>query len=263
MSPTVLRLACISLAALLLAAGCSASPPAPEQAVQPPQAWSGDPSADSTDDVEEAEEDRVEVCVRKATSIRVDYQLCDDKEKGYARRLLPATARIPAIGRKVGKGTTGEYDGLTYRAPKKGGKGVTNMILDRDDRIEICVRKETRVRAADKHCENDRSGYGWYYLPLSRRIPAVGRKAAKGSYFSNEYSESFKARPSGGKGSKAMVVEEEPPAVTDDAGTRTRTYSGTCSMTIGGSCANDDGGSTPSWTGRCTTCTRRSTGRRR
>ncbi|MEU8323613.1 hypothetical protein AB0C33_35055 [Nonomuraea sp. NPDC048881] len=259
MSPTVLRLACLSLAALLLATGCSAAPPATEQAVQPSQAWSGDSAADSTED---ADEDRVEVCVRKATSVRVDYQFCDDKVKGYARRLLTGTARIPAIGRKVGKGVTGEYTGLTYRAPRKGGKGVTNMILDEDDRIEICVREETRVRAADKHCENDRSGYGWYYLLLSGQIPAVGKQAAKGSFFSNENSSWFRARPSGGKGSKA-IVEQEPPTVTDDGGTRTRTYSGSCSTTIGASCADDDGGSTPSWKRRCTTCTRKSTGRRR
>ncbi|MGW4408013.1 hypothetical protein ACWEJ6_28565 [Nonomuraea sp. NPDC004702] len=237
MSPTVLRLACLSLAALLLAAGCSAASPAPEQAtVQLPQSWSGDSSAGSTED---ADEDRVEVCVRKATSVRVDYQLCDDKVKGYARRLLTGTARIPAIGKKVGKGVTGEHTGLTYRAPRKGGKGVTNMILDEDDRIEICVREETRVRAADEHCENDRSGFGWYYLLLSGQIPTVGKKAAKGSFFSNESSASFRARPSGGKGSKA-IVEQEPPDVTAD-----------------------DGGSTPSRNRRCTTCTRKSTGRRR
>ncbi|MFI6920805.1 hypothetical protein ACIBIZ_12705 [Nonomuraea spiralis] len=160
MSPTALRLSCVSLAALLLAAGCSASSPPPEQTVQPPQAWSGDSSADDTEDAGE-------------------------------------------------------------------------------DRVEVCVRKATRVRAADKHCENDRSGYGWYYLLLSRQIPAVGKKAAKGSFFSNENSAWFRARPRGGKGSKA-IVEQEPPNVTDD-----------------------DGGSTPSWNRRCTACARKSTGRRR
>jgi hypothetical protein len=243
-------MACLILVALLVSTGCASTSRTIEVAEESPSPWDDGITSGEDDEAEEVE-DQVEVCVRKSTSIRVDYQPCDDKEKGYVWRFLPITGKIPAVGKKVGKGS--DSTGSTYRAPAKGGKGRKIMISDDRDRIEICVREKTHVRVADTYCEDEESGYAWYYLLLSRQVPAVGKQAARGTYYMPVDSESRRARRAGGKGSKAAIEEEpaeedpadeEDPVDTDDD-SRTTTFNNNNS------------------TGRCISCTRNFTRRGR
>ncbi|MGP4099450.1 hypothetical protein [Nonomuraea sp. KM90] len=197
MSPTALRTSSLGLA-LLLVTGCAGPP---EEFV-PEAVW------EETDEDEGTEVDRAEICVRKATLVRAADQLCDDNNPGHVWYYVPLTAKIPAVGKKAGSGTFDASD-LPYRVSEKGGTGEDIVIADDEmDRIEICVRKQTRIRVRDGRCDDGDTGYEWYYFPPDRQVPAVGKKAVNGSFHRSDYSETFRARPYGGKGRKVML---EPP----------------------------------------------------
>jgi hypothetical protein len=197
-----------------MAAGCAPGPPAAKPALPEPTRGS---SATTRD---EGAGKYVEICVRKSTLVRTEYRPCDDEEKGYAWYFVPMTANVPAIGKKPGTGMSVEPSGVYYRAPEQGGKGIQVMIFLNQDVVEICVKKRTRVRMPDAHCEREEKGYVWYYLLRSRQIPAVGTKAMKGSFRSSEYFRTFRARPAGGKGDRVAFeprdesVDSEEPKTT-------------------------------------------------
>ncbi|MFC4013539.1 hypothetical protein ACFOY2_40365 [Nonomuraea purpurea] len=121
---------------------------------------------------------------------------------------------VPAIGKRPKYGNFDEPSGEIYRAPAKGGRGKHVMTPDDQDSVEICVRKRTRIRVRDTRCDDEDSGYVWYYIPLSRKVPAVGKKAATGSFRESMYGETFRADPGGGKGRK--IKTEAPDTDTDD-----------------------------------------------
>ncbi|MEV4177332.1 hypothetical protein [Nonomuraea sp. NPDC049709] len=203
MSPTALRSSSLGLA-LILVTGCAGPP---EEFV-PEAVW------EETDEDEGTEADRAEICVRKATLVRAADQLCDDEAKGHTWYYLPLTAKIPAVGKKARSGTfDGSFD-FPFRVSEKGGKGEDILIADDEDRIEICVRKSTRIRVRDDLCDDEAGGHEWYVLPLSSQIPAVGRKAVNGSFRPSDHTETFRARPGGGKGSKIAVEPPDDPGVT-------------------------------------------------
>ncbi|SDQ42595.1 tRNA-dihydrouridine synthase [Quadrisphaera sp. DSM 44207] len=49
----------------------------------------------------------------------------------------------------------------------------------------VCVDEDTGARVDDDECDDDGTrvgGFGWYFLPLGARIPAVGSRVSGGSY---------------------------------------------------------------------------------
>lgn len=219
MSPTVLRVAALSVAALLMATGCGgtrleAKPPSPQPSGDYSETTDDDEQGPAKDD-EQGPAAYVEICVRKTSLVRAEYQPCDDEVQGYTWYFVPMTAKVPAVGKRPGTGMSVEPFGVDYRAPRRGGKGRRVMTFLNQDVIQICVKKRTRTRVPDAHCVADEKGYAWYYLLLSRQIPAVGLMAVNGSFRSSEYSATFRARPGGGKGRKVAFkprdeVSEEP-----------------------------------------------------
>jgi hypothetical protein len=214
LSPTVLRVASLNLAACLIITGCASTPPLEAPAKHLP-AFANEAETDDTEEVDGADE-YVEICVRKTTLVRTAYQPCEDDEKGYTWWFVPMSGKVPAIGKKPKYGNSDEPSGDRYRAPAKGGKGRSVMTLDDKDRIEICVKKRTRIRFPDSRCDDEDNGYVWYYLLLSRQVPAVGKKATNGSFRESVHSELFRARPSGGKGRKIAITEPDEVPETED-----------------------------------------------
>ncbi len=73
-----------------------------------PSQQSLDYSGTTSDEEDVDESEYVEICVRKTTLVRAEYQPCDDEVKGYAWYFVPMTAKVPAIGKKARAGTFDE-----------------------------------------------------------------------------------------------------------------------------------------------------------
>ncbi|MBN6050388.1 hypothetical protein JYK22_00470, partial [Nonomuraea sp. RK-328] len=242
LSPTALRVLCLATSATLLGA-CSSG--ATTETYEPRTAGTGDfgtrtEAADETDDTKPSQ---IEICVAKGDRHRVSDQRCDDALTGYAWYYLPLTAKIPANGGKAGKGSFSRPDTDVLRARAKGGRGSKAAIEDYEDRVEICVRRTTRVRVSDDRCDDEDRGYTWYYIRIDRRVPAVGRLADRGSFHDPDGLATYRARTKGGPGAKAAIHDEPVETDRDDTGFGSVT---SCSTTINGSCVghSHDQGST-------------------
>ncbi|OUC99463.1 hypothetical protein CA984_02740 [Streptosporangium minutum] len=156
----------------------------------------------------EAEKAYIEVCVRKGNRIRVADQRCDDAERGYSWYFIPAEKRVPALGKRAGKGSLRKPSGEILRAAKKGGRGNDVSIVDVEDRVMVCVRKETRTRVSDRACNGRKRIFRWYYIRIDRHVPAVGEKAEAGS-FRVPYGDTYNAIQKGGIGTKAAIDYED------------------------------------------------------
>ncbi|MFC4117372.1 MULTISPECIES: hypothetical protein [Nonomuraea] len=145
----------------------------------------------------------------------MSYRSCDDALPGFALRYFPMGAlsvHIPAAGEKTEDALTKMPDDYyyRYRAPEKGGQGRYEMTeVDYDPRVEICVRKATRIRVPDSRCTDKDPGHAWYYLRLSSHVPAVGRRAAGGSFMVPN-GDSYRARRNGGDGVDAAISYKGP-----------------------------------------------------
>ncbi|MEV0194924.1 hypothetical protein [Nonomuraea sp. NPDC050691] len=91
--------------------------------------------------------------------------------------------------------------------------GTRTDIADETDdeepgQIEICVAKGDRRRVADQRCDDALTGYAWYYLPATAKIPANGSKAKRGSFRRPDTTLS-RASAKGGRGSRAAIEDYE------------------------------------------------------
>ncbi|WP_433517593.1 hypothetical protein ACQP2T_19875 [Nonomuraea sp. CA-143628] len=73
-------------------------------------------------------DDRVKVCVRKATRIRVANIRCDDGEKGYGWYYIRIDGTVPAMGEKADDGSFREPYAEAYNARGKGGDAAKAAI---------------------------------------------------------------------------------------------------------------------------------------
>lgn len=195
MSLPALRVASLGLMALLSATGCAE--PLEEGPLPGP------------DDATIVAVHYVEICVRKTTLVRAEDQRCDDEKNGHAWYFVPMTAKVPAVGGKGRSGTfvePGDASPYFYRASRAGGEGEHGMALRDSSPIQICVNKRAQTRIPDVHCDEKDHGNAWYYLSRSRQIPAVGQKAANGSFRALLYGTIYRAPPGGGKGSEVAFA---------------------------------------------------------
>jgi hypothetical protein len=202
----LLRLACLALIAVL-ATGCAVTTdeytPAPDETEEVI-----DEEAEGTEEEEEAEVAEIAVCVDKDDQTRADYRPCEDETGGFAWYFYTETATIPAVGQKVSGGTyTGADEELTKAAPK-GGLGTEIAIETPSEWVEVCVKKPSRLRVVNNFCEEQQSGYGWYYIAIDGFAPAVGKRADHGSFrfFGGD---TYRARQSGGDAVDAAIEYEE------------------------------------------------------
>ncbi|SPL97380.1 unnamed protein product [[Actinomadura] parvosata subsp. kistnae] len=186
--------------AVLLAAGCGAT--------ASPQRRPADTVPTRTAQRDQSTQDHAEICVEDRTRVRTEDQRCDDRQRGHSWYYVPLSATVPAIGRKAASGLPYAPPGRAYRAVRKGGSGQGVLIVDDRDRVEICVQVSTRVRVPDERCEDLLDGYAWYYLVIDRRIPAVGKRAERGSYLPPRQLTTYRARRDGGKGGTAAIRPE-------------------------------------------------------
>ncbi|MER5323872.1 hypothetical protein [Streptosporangium roseum] len=179
----------------------------------------------------------IEVCVRKDNRIRVGDQRCDDAERGYVWYFIPAEKRVPALGKRAGKGLLREPSGEILRAAKKGGRGNDISIVDVEDRVMICVRKETRTRVSDRTCNGAKRIFRWYYIRIDRHVAAVGEKAGAGS-FHVPYGDTYNALKKGGIWTKAAIDYEnyDDSDIEDDTSDDTATDTGRVTTGCGSSC---------------------------
>ncbi|MFI7151948.1 hypothetical protein ACIBO2_44115 [Nonomuraea sp. NPDC050022] len=73
-------------------------------------------------------DDRVKVCVRKATRIRFANIRCDDGEKGYGWYYIRIDGTVPAMGKKADDGSFREPYAEAYKARSKGGDAAKAAI---------------------------------------------------------------------------------------------------------------------------------------
>ncbi|MEV6151800.1 hypothetical protein AB0L53_15790 [Nonomuraea sp. NPDC052129] len=73
-------------------------------------------------------DDRVKVCVRKATRIRFANIRCDDGEKGYGWYYIRIDGTVPAMGKKADDGSFREPYAEAYSARSKGGDAAKAAI---------------------------------------------------------------------------------------------------------------------------------------
>lgn len=73
-------------------------------------------------------DDRVKVCVRKATRIRFANIRCDDGEKGYGWYYIRMDGSVPAMGKKAEDGSFREPYSDAYSARSKGGDAAEAAI---------------------------------------------------------------------------------------------------------------------------------------
>ncbi len=73
-------------------------------------------------------DDRVQVCVRQATRIRVSDIRCDDGEKGYAWYYIRMDGHVPRVGRQAEEGSFREPYSEAYRARRSGGDAAKAAI---------------------------------------------------------------------------------------------------------------------------------------
>ncbi|GII67391.1 hypothetical protein Skr01_74760 [Sphaerisporangium krabiense] len=127
---------------------------------------------------------------------------------GVAWYYLPIRAKVPAVGAKAAHGSFEQPSGTLVRARGNGGEGPAVIVDDIEDRVEICVLKKTRTRVSDDECDDVEERYAWYYIRMDdRRVPAVGKKAEKGS-FREPDGMTHRARRSGGPAETAAIDEE-------------------------------------------------------
>lgn len=69
-------------------------------------------------------------------------------------------------------------------AALSGCSGVQGQYASDDDYDygAACVEQETELRTYDDYCDDDRIGYGWYYLPIGGYAQAIGRRVSGGSF---------------------------------------------------------------------------------
>ncbi|MGW5262088.1 hypothetical protein ACWEQG_14015 [Microbispora sp. NPDC004025] len=190
----------------------------------------------------------VMVCVSKRIRIRVADRPCDDIQPGFAWFYVPRESKVPAIGRKATRGSFTEPFGDTPRARARGGRGDDAIVFDDESRVEVCVKQRTRIRMADAICEDENDGFAWYYIPFRGHVPAVGRKAEGGSFFTSPWADSFRARRKGGDAAKAAIEPDRPTVGTTRPPRCTRTLNGRCAdatsschYSVNGGC-RDNGG---------------------
>lgn len=237
MSSSILRPLCTVLAAFLLT-GCAFDYPV----LSPVETISEDPEdikeimeLEDPEDIMDLEEDPsyIVICVRKRTRIRVAYRPCDDAESGFAWYFTPIEVKVPATGRKARGGSFRDpgYEGSRARA--RGGLGFEAAVLHKD-RVEVCVKQSTRIRTADSRCDNFEEGFAWYRIPLDGYVPALGKKAKGGSFYSTGTKE-LRASEKGGAAAKAVIESNKPNNVTPTKGPR-------CTWTVNGKCASSTTG---------------------
>ncbi|GGL02858.1 hypothetical protein Sme01_19470 [Sphaerisporangium melleum] len=214
---------------LCMVAACTTSPPTPAPD-ESSAGWQPVPQAVPDDD-EEDEEGFIEICVTKNTRVRVGYRGCDDARPGVTWYFLPMDARVPAVGSTAKRGSVKKpQTDEILRAPAKGGKGEDVGIADVEDRVEVCVVRTTRIRVSDSRCEHHRKGYGWYYIRIDGRVPAVGKQAEGGS-FRKPYAEAYRARRKGGDAARAAIDYEDPDEEEEEEEYCTTTIDGECVAT--------------------------------
>ncbi|MBG0825951.1 hypothetical protein HS048_35355 [Planomonospora sp. ID91781] len=205
------------MAVIAVTASCTSTPQAADFTIPDPSpTGAGTTAAPTAAPVEVATEEEpepdpaIEICVRRATLIRVAYQYCDDAERGYAWYYLTYHRKIPAVGRRAAKGTFKRPNKRILQARVTGGVGSKAAIHDKDraERLEVCVRTTSRIRVPDGRCEDADAGFGWYYIKISERVPAVGRQAEHGS-FRPPGTITYRADKKGGAGTKAALDDEE------------------------------------------------------
>lgn len=206
---TVLRLACLTLSALVIT-GCTipAQPEvSPEETVQAEETISETSETSEEEEEEEEAGEYVEICVKKATEVRAVYRKCDDAEAGFAWYFLPYDIAAPATGKKATGGSYKEPAGLVARVPATGGAGSKVALTDEAERVQVCVLTSTRVRVANVWCDDEEKGYAWYYIRIDGYAPAVGKKAEEGSYRVPP-GETYRVRRNGGDGVDAAIDYE-------------------------------------------------------
>ncbi|UBU15468.1 hypothetical protein [Nonomuraea gerenzanensis] len=213
MSQTAVRATSFGLA-VLLTAGCAAT--ASEARPAPPTRTATQRSQGVVD--------HARICLAQVTRLRVADQRCDDREQGHVWFYVPVTSAVPAVGTAAAEGLPYAPPRRPYRASAKGGSGQGVLVADDGDRVKICVRVTTRVRVPDERCDDRLDGHDWYHLPMERRVPAIGGKAERGTFVPPGSVATFRARPGGGKGSKAAIrPATSPPGTAEPRPTRSTT----------------------------------------
>lgn len=227
LSPSIIRPLCMILAAFLLT-GCMFDYPAPSPVEMTAE---GPKDIEDIMDPEEDDPSYIVICVRKQTQIRVAYRPCDDAEPGFAWYFTPMEGKVPAAGRKVKGGSFKDpgYEGSRARA--RGGPGFEAAILYKD-RVGVCVKRSTRIRAKDSRCDDFDEGFAWYRIPLDGYVPPLGKRAEGGSFYSTG-SKELRAREKGGDAAKTVIRSDEPSGITSTWGPR-------CTWTINGRCSNSN-----------------------
>ncbi|GAA2209438.1 hypothetical protein GCM10009850_048960 [Nonomuraea monospora] len=254
------RLAFLAAIAVLIT-GCAATPPAPVPTTYVPSPYFS-PSQEMADD--DGDDEFIQICARKKTRVRVSNRPCDDAEPGHAWYFLPVDEHVPATGRKAKKGSFKRPDGITYRAPAKGGLGRAVMIEDEYvDYVEVCTLKRTRVRASDVNCDHGEKGYAWYYIRMDGYVPPIGKKAEEGSFFTVPYEDPYRARRKGGDAVDAAIGYKDAAAAQEEEEEEeeeeycTSTINGQCvqtnrcTETVNGVCTRTEDGALSSTSKRC------------
>ncbi|GAA2882779.1 hypothetical protein GCM10010517_45940 [Streptosporangium fragile] len=159
----------------------------------------------------------MQICVRRKPLVRVEDQRCDDLERGHAWYYIPRVKHAPATGKRARGGSFDMPGGRRVRVRPGGGRGTGTGVTvpDSGDRFEVCVRRSDRVRVPDGRCEAHRRGFRWYYIRLSRKAPAVGRTAERGSFFAPGQP-TYRALGKGGTGETATVEYAEEQAAMEE-----------------------------------------------
>ncbi len=228
----------VVIVAVALLAGCTI-----EHSARPSQ------QKRTTEDSWDSEEESsiILICIKKGTRVRVSYRPCDDAKPGFAWYFIPWKRNVPAIGRKAGGGTFEDPGyAATSLARRRGGIGPEVALSD-EVRFEVCVKEVTRIRVADRRCDDEDAGFTWYHIPYHDHVPAVGMKAVGGSFY-REGRDSYRARIGGGTGDKALVLEYpsttptgRPPRCTETINGKCADATSSCTYTVNGRC-RDNGG---------------------
>ncbi|WP_405144200.1 hypothetical protein OG589_41100 [Sphaerisporangium sp. NBC_01403] len=99
-------------------------------------------------------DDRVRVCVKKSTRVRVSNIRCDDDERGYAWYYIRIDGHVAPVGRKAEDGSFRVPYGDTYRARSKGGDGVDAAIGYEDPDAPV----DEDVEEDDEYCTHTIDG---------------------------------------------------------------------------------------------------------
>lgn len=75
------------------------------------------------------------------------------------------------------------------------------------EHLEVCIRKSTRIRTPYQPCDNHENGHTYYYVPMTEKIPAVGKKARSGTRETPDYV-AGRAFAKGGEADKALFTDD-------------------------------------------------------